>query len=89
MRVQLGQMKRMIKEVIRAGRKVGFLHGNRLNIDSTSRATRLYEAVHKLFEFKTNSVNQPTKHDRRHSSLMWKTYHNTMQRNKWKLVGES
>ena len=61
MRVQLGQMKRMIREVIRAGRKVGFFHGERLNINSTSRATRLYEAVHKLFEFKTNSVNQPTK----------------------------
>ena len=61
MRVQLGQMKQMIKEVIRACWKVGFLHRNRLNIDSTSWATRLYEAVHKLFEFKTNSVNQPTK----------------------------
>lgn len=88
MRVQLNQMKRMIKEVVRAGQKVGFFHGNRLNMNNTGRATQLYEAVHKLFEFKTNSMNQPMNHNRRHSSLMWKTYHNTMQKNKWKLVGE-
>ena len=88
MRVQLNQMKRMIKEVVQAGQKVGFFHGNRLNMNNTGRATQLYEAVHKLFEFKTNSMNQPMNHNRRHSSLMWKTYHNTMQKNKWKLVGE-
>ena len=84
MRTVLAQMGRMMKEVVRAGRRVGFLHGNRLNLNNTGRATQLYEAVHKLFEFQSMSVG----HDRRHSSLMWKTYHNTMQKNKWKLVGE-
>ena len=84
MRTVLAQMGRMMKEVVRAGRKVGFFHGNRLNLNNTGRATQLYEAVHKLFEFQSMSVG----HDRRYSSLMWKTYHNTMQKNKWKLVGE-
>ena len=89
MRVTLNQMKRMVKEVIRAGHRVGFFHSNRLNMNSTVRATQLYEAVYKLFEFNTKAGNQPISHDRRHSSLMWKTYHNTMQRNKWKFAGET
>ena len=79
MRVQLNQMKRMIKEVIRAGYKVGFFHGNRLNMNSTGRATQLYESVHKLFEFKA-VILTPNNHTRRHTSLMWKTYHNNMQK---------
>ena len=39
MRIVLNQMKRMIKEVIRAGHKVGFFYGggNRLNLNSTVR----------------------------------------------------
>ena len=30
-------------------------------MNSTRWATQLYEALHKLFEFKTNSMNQPIK----------------------------
>ena len=75
----------MMKEVVRAGYKVGFLHGRRLNLNNTRRASLLYEAIHKLFEFKATTIG----HNRRHTSIMWKTYHNTMQKNKWKLVGET
>ena len=35
MRVILSQTKQMIKEVVRTGYKVGFLHGNRLNLNNT------------------------------------------------------
>ena len=47
MRIVLAQIGRMMKEVVRAGRKVDFFHGNRLNLNNTGRATQLYEAVHK------------------------------------------
>ena len=86
---QMKQMKQMIKEVIRAGHKVGFFTGNRLNMNNTVRATQLYEAVQGLFEFKTSAGDRQITHTRRHSSLTWKTYHNNIQRNNWKSVRET
>ena len=79
MKVTLSQMRRMIREVRRAGERVNFDFGGRMN---TVKATKLYEAVQEQFFFPT------LKHRRRYSSISWKTYHNELCRNKGRLVGE-
>jgi hypothetical protein len=48
MNVTLSQMRRMIREVRRAGEKVNFDFGGRMN---TVKVTQLYEAVQMLFFF--------------------------------------
>ncbi len=80
MTVTLSQMKRMMKEVYRAGQMVRF------DFDSTpwntAKATRLYEMIYEKFSFPT------IKHQRRYSAISWKTYHNVLVKNRYKFVGE-
>lgn len=80
MKVVLCQMKRVINMVMRAGEIVHFGFGNGIN--TTVKATQLYEAVHEFFLYPS------IRHKRRYSSISWKTYHNEISKNKGKLVGE-
>jgi hypothetical protein len=80
MRTTLSQMKRMVKEVVRAGRINNFYFGN--GIKTTAKATQLYEAVYPMFAFP--GIN----HTRRFCSISWKTYYNQLLKNRGKLIGE-
>ena len=51
MKVSLSQMKRMIREVRRAGERVNFSFGN--GRMTTVKATQLYEAVQEQFQYPT------------------------------------
>jgi hypothetical protein len=73
-------MKRMMREVQRAGERINFSFGtSRMN---TVKVTQLYEAVQEQFYFPT------LKHTWRYSNISWKSFYNELIRNKGRLVGE-
>ena len=81
--IRLSQMKRMMKEVVRGGTKVGYSMG--MGVPTPAAAIRLYDCTKHLFRFPSLRVTQR----RRYESLKWKTYHNAMAKNRWKFVGEN
>ena len=80
MKVTLSQMKRTMREVHRAGDRMGF--NFRDTGWTTGKATRLYEMVHPCFAYPS------LKHTRRFVSINWKTYHNLVVKNKGRLADE-
>ena len=82
MKAVLSQMKRMMNAVTRAAERVSFHFGSE-GINTTAKATRLYEAIHHLFKINNNCRS------RRFASISWKTVHNVLVKNKMKLVGET
>ena len=82
MKVVLSQMNRLMKVVTRAGEKVEF-HFGLEGINTTAKATKLYESIHHLFR-----INN-CRSCRRFSSISWKTVHNSLVKNKMKLAGET
>ena len=83
MQVKLCQMKRMMREVFKAGRICRFNFDFDQDDWTVARATRLYEMTHQMFAYLSLK-----RHKRRLTSILWKTYHNELIRNKGRLVGE-
>ena len=81
MKVQLSQMKKLMKEVYRAGEKMGF-NFRSTGEWTTAKATRLYEVVAPCFLYPS------LKHKRRYTSINWKTYHNLLLKNKGVFANE-
>lgn len=79
---RLSQMRKLMKNVIRAAQKEQF-YIRPGGIKTTIQATQLYEAVRKNFEYP--AINERI---RRHECIGWKTYYNIMTKQKWRFVGD-
>jgi hypothetical protein len=79
-KVTLSQMKRIMQEVDRPARYVGFDFGGSGRIDSPGKATKLYEQISQLFHFPSQQGT------RRFAAMTWKTSFLDLQKNKFKFV---
>ena len=77
-------MKKLMFHVHRAGEMEGFQfdRGNSSNW-TTDKARRLFDKVFHRFHFPSIGGRRV-----RYEALMWKTFHNHLQKNQWKFVGE-